>query len=336
MQGLTKTLTRLFGLTVGSLILTGQLAQAETLRIAQQYGFASLPLMVTQQQELITKKAAEMGIPDLDVEWSTFSGGTTMNEALVSGNLDIAAAGVTPLLTIWDKTKGSLNVKGLVSLGSIPLVMTTNKPQIKTLKDLSASDKIALPAVKVSVQAAFLQMASAATFGQDGFSQLDTLTVSMPHPDAATALMSGGTEITAHITSSPFVEQELAHPGIHKVVSSHDVLGSTTNVALYTSEAFYNGNPKLVEVVASAVSEAMEFINRDKPATARIYKEMTGTSLSEDLLLAALNDETNVFTTVPQGFMKYAGFLHERGALKNKPESWKDIFFSVAHSLSGS
>ena len=39
------------------------------------------------------------------------SGGSAVNDALLSGAVDIAGAGVGPLLTIWDRTRGKQNVK---------------------------------------------------------------------------------------------------------------------------------------------------------------------------------------------------------------------------------
>jgi hypothetical protein len=34
--------------------------------------------------------------------------------------------------------------------------------------------------------------------------------------------------------------------------------------------------------------------------------------------------------------MKFAAFLHKNGNIKNKPASWKDYFWDVAHHLKGS
>jgi NitT/TauT family transport system substrate-binding protein len=34
--------------------------------------------------------------------------------------------------------------------------------------------------------------------------------------------------------------------------------------------------------------------------------------------------------------MKYLDFMHRTGALKVKPDSWKDMFFPMAHALPGS
>ena len=63
-----------------------------------------------------------------------------MNEALLSGALDVASAGVPPLLTLWDRTKGKQNVKAIASLGSMPNYLLSNNPAVKSIKDLTGSN----------------------------------------------------------------------------------------------------------------------------------------------------------------------------------------------------
>lgn len=187
-------------------------AEVREVRIAQQFGVAYLPLMVMKNTRLIERQADRLGVGPLKVTWTTFSSGADMNTALISGSLDFASGGVGPVLQIWGRTQGNLNVKGVASLGSLPLYLNTVNPAVKTLRDLSDKDRIALPAVKVSIQAVLLQMAAAQTFGEANYAALDRLTVSMSHPQATAALLSG-TEITAHFTNSPFQEQQLQWPG---------------------------------------------------------------------------------------------------------------------------
>ncbi len=191
-------------------LLSGAAAQAETakLRIAQQYGLSYLPLMVAKEQKLVEKHAIASGLSDLSVEWLQISGASGMNEALISGNLDFATAGVTPMILVWDKTRGTANIIGVSSLGSMPNVLTATNPAVKSIRDFTDKDRIALPSVKVGFQPILLQMAADKEFGQ--YDKLDHLTVSLPHPDAAAAILSGGSEITAHFTAAPFVQQELA------------------------------------------------------------------------------------------------------------------------------
>lgn len=76
-----------------------------------------------------------------------------MNDALLSNSLQFASGGVGPLLTLWSRTKGNLDVKAVGAINSMPLYLNTSSPNIKSLKDFTDKDKIALPAVKVSIQA---------------------------------------------------------------------------------------------------------------------------------------------------------------------------------------
>ncbi|MES2946773.1 MAG: sulfonate ABC transporter substrate-binding protein, partial [Pseudomonadota bacterium] len=94
-------------------------AHAEgTISIAQQFGIGYLILDVVQDQKLIEKYGKTQGL-DIKVEWNQISGATAMNEALLANSLDVVSAGVPPLLTLWDRTKGKQNVKAVAALGSL-------------------------------------------------------------------------------------------------------------------------------------------------------------------------------------------------------------------------
>lgn len=90
------------------------------IRIAEQYGIVYLLLNVARDQQLIEKHGRQAGV-DIDVQWTRLSGGAAVNDALLSGAIDIAGAGVGPLLTIWDRTLGRQNVRGVASLGNFPI-----------------------------------------------------------------------------------------------------------------------------------------------------------------------------------------------------------------------
>jgi NitT/TauT family transport system substrate-binding protein len=102
-----------------------------------------------------------------------------MNEALLSGALDVASAGVPPLLTLWDRTKDKQNVKAIASLGSMPNYLLSNNPAVKTIKDLSDKDRIAVPAAGVGFQSRTLQIETAKLYGAD-FKRFDNISVSLP------------------------------------------------------------------------------------------------------------------------------------------------------------
>jgi NitT/TauT family transport system substrate-binding protein len=321
------------------LLATAFSAQAEVnnLKIAEQYGISYLPLMIMEDQHLVEKYAKEAGINDLKVSWSKFAGGNVMNDALLSDSLHFASGGVAPMITLWAKTRGNYNVKAVSALNSMPLYLNTRNPNVKTIKDFTEKDKIALPAVKVSIQAVTLQMAAEQAFGAGQQNKLDKLTVTMSHPDGQAALISGNSEVDAHFTSPPFQYQELDKPGIHKVLDSYQVLGGPASFNLvWTTTKFRNENPKVYAAFTKALDEATAMINKDKKWAAEAYLRISKDKDSLDNVMKVLNDPEVKFTTTPQNVIKYVDFMHKIGSIKAKPASWKDLFFPNVHNLPGS
>jgi NitT/TauT family transport system substrate-binding protein len=324
-------------LVLAGLLASGAQVQAEgKISIAQQFGIGYLILDVVRDQKLIEKYGKEQGL-DIEVDWRSISGATAMNEALLAGSLDVVSAGVPPMLTVWDRTHGRQNVKAIAALGSMPNYLLSNNPSVKTIYDLTDKDRIAVPAAGVGFQSRTLQIETANRFGKDQFKKFDTISVSLPHPDASAALIAGGSEISAHFSSPPFQYQALEHPNVHKVLSSYDVLGghATFNV-LYTTEKFHDENPKTYRAFYQALSEAEQIIKSDKSAAAQTYLKVENSKLPLPLVQKIVADPEIDFTIVPQRTFIYAEKLHELGVLKNKAASWKDYFFPEAYDQAGS
>ncbi len=311
-------------------------AQVRELSVAKQHGIGYLPLMIMEHDKLIEKHAKAAGLGDIAVKWATFAGAAAMNDALLSGNLEFAAVGTTSVPLLWAKTRGTpQEVKAVCSLSSVPLFLNTRDPAVQSIKDFTNKNKIALPAVKISTMALVLQMAAAKAFGPENYSKLDHLTISRSHPDAMTALLSQSGEIDSHFTWPPFQYRELKHPGIHTVLSSYDVTGGpATTVAMVAASRFREANPKIVTAFIAAMNEANELIGQDTRRAAQIYIDMTKDPDSVDNIAQMLKPEQ--FTTTPQKTMLFAEFLHSVGGIKDKPGSWKDMFFPEVHGLSGS
>ena len=325
-------------LTAVTLLALPLLARAELdeIKVAKQYGISYLPLMLMEDGRLIEKHARASGI-EVKVTWATFAGGNVMNDALLSNSLQIASGGVGPLVTLWSRTRGNLDVRGVGALNSMPLYLVTRDPQVRTVGDLSDRDRIALPAAKISVQALALQMAAEQLFGPYEWDRQDVLTVSMAHPDAMQALLSGQSEVNAHFGSPPYQYQELARPGMHLVLNNYDVMGGavTFNV-VWTTARFRADNPKLYAAFVAALDEAEATINGDKHAAAAAYLRISGDKDTREDIERMLGDPQVVFTTTPQNVMKYADFMYKTGAIKVKPDTWKDLFFPNVHTLPGS
>ena len=310
-------------------------AHAETVRIARQFGLSYLPLILMQDGGLIEMEAKARGI-DLDVQWLIFTGGPPINDALISGNIDMASGGVGPMLTIWSRTRATLRVKGIAALGSMPMWLMTTNPAVRNLADLTEKDRIALPGVKVSIQAVVLQMAAEKAFGAGNQYRLDPLTVSMGHPDGMTAMLGGGSEVTAHFTSAPYMYEEAATGRAHRVLSSYDVLGGphTFNVVWATTR-YYQGHPQVVAAFMAALDRAMGMIVEHPDQAAETWVRVEKARLSVADAAAMIRQKDNEWTTTPRRVMDFCNFMQATGAIKERAENWHQIFFPSAHGPDG-
>lgn len=305
------------------------------LRIVEQFGTVYLPLHVLRDQKLIEKHGQKAGL-EIKVEWTKLSGGAAINDALISGAVDIGAAGAGPVLVLWDRTRGSADVKIIAALGEQPNYLITSNPNVKTLKDFTKTDKIAVPAVVVSQQSRLLQIAAEKEFGEGKFNALDDLTVNLPHPDATAALLSGSSTITAHFSNPPYQEQALQDPKIHKVLSSYDIMGGRiTPTLLYATSKFRNENPRTFKVFYDALNEASHWIESHKAEAAETYIRIEQSKLDPAFVKSVIDSPEVSFTTVPKGTFKYAAFLAKIGAIKTRPASWKDYTFEELHDKQG-
>ena len=311
-------------------------AEVGQVTIAKQYGLLFLPLIIMEQNHLMEKQAAKAGIPNLVVKWQRMTGGNVMNEALISGNLDFASGGVPPFLILWSKTQGNLDVKGVAAMDSLPIYLNTRDPSVKTIKDITDKNRIAMPAAGISIQAIMLQMAAAKEWGPDQARRLDKNGVTLAHPEAMSQMLSNMGAIDSHFASPPYNFQELTKPGIHKVLDSYDVLGPATCEVVWTTSKFHKENPKVYKAFLDAFQEAIDFINTNKQQAAEIYVKSTDNKESLKDTLEIINHPHTEYTTTPKGIMKYAAFMKQVGLVNKTPADWKDLFFPEIHATPGS
>ena len=239
---------------VSAVLLCG-VAQAEVneVRITKQFGLGFLPLMVMEDQKLVEKQSKAAGLPEVKGVFMTLSNPAAMNDGLLSGQIDYGTNGPPAVITIWARTKGSGNeIKGVAGMVLTPMWLNTNNPNVKSIRDFTEKDKIAVTAVKVSIPAIIMQMAAVKEWGKDNYAKLDPLTVSMSHPDGMAAFLSKR-DVTAHFTSPPFMYKELEQPGVQRIMSSDDVMGGPTTFSnLYSTSKFHDANPRVYKAVLAA------------------------------------------------------------------------------------
>ena len=330
-----KTFVRLItGFVLAFILIAPAYAEVNEIRITKQPGLVYLPLTIMETNHLLEKQAKARGLGDIKVTWTVFTSGATAVDALLSGNVDLVTSGGTNMLVAWSASNG--RVKGVAGAVAIPMLLVTRNPNVKTIRDFTAADKIAVPSLKVSVQATILRMAVAKEFGDSEVGRLDNFTVAMGHPDAYIALASGKGDLDSHFSLPPYWEEELKIPGVHTVLNSLDVAGGpVSNGVVFGTTEFHDANPKLMAAFLAAQTEAIDLIHNNKRLAAQIYLQDSHEKWSVDEIVAMLNDPNFVYSVAPRQSMKLHDSMFKSGIIKKPATSWKDYFFSEVHNLPG-
>jgi NitT/TauT family transport system substrate-binding protein len=309
--------------------------ERKDIKIAIQFGIGYLPIIIASEEKLFEKRLQEAGLADTQVTLLQFSGAPAISDAMLSRNVDLATYGTTGFLVAWDKTRGNLNIKGLCSIATMQSVLLANRADIKSIADFRPEDRISVPAT-VAPQAIILRMAAEKAFGSGQQNKLDAQMVVLPHPEGLRALLSRS-GVVAQVTSPPFDSLALKDAGIHKVLTSDDVLGGpSTFLVLATSESFAQENPKTTKAVLLAVEDAMGIINQDRAKAASIYLKRDDAKLDQGFVEQLLASPDNRYETTPVRIMKYVEFLRQTKALRHPPGDWHDLFLPILADKSGS
>lgn len=311
-------------------------AEVSELTITKQPGLLFTPMLLMENHKLVEKHIKAAGLGDVKVTWTNLNSGGAANDALLSGSVQVVTSGVSNLLILWGKTNG--NVKALQGVSGLPFKLLTRNPDVKTIKDFKPTDRIALPTVRMSMQAITLGIALQKAWGDEKANEkLLPNQVQMGHPDALAALLNPGHELTSHFASSPFQEIALKNPAIHTVLDSRDALGGDAHVSLaYATTQFYEANPKTVRAFLAAYEEAADMIKSDPKGSATTYLSMMKERATVDEVVELLTQPGAIFQAAPVRTMVYAEYMAKAGFIKPFPKSWKDYFFPLLHDREGS
>ncbi|HEV8676889.1 MAG TPA: ABC transporter substrate-binding protein [Methylomirabilota bacterium] len=298
--------------------------EAKVLRIVKQPGLGYLQLIVMREQKLLEKR-----LPGVELEWRQLTSGPVIRDAMVAGQLDIGSGGLGPFIQAIDK---GLDWRTLGALNEMPVFLNCARPEIKSLKDVKPTDRIAMPAIG-SIQHVVLQMQAERELGNP--KALNQQIVAMAHPDATAAILSKR-EITCHLSSPPFQYEQLRDPGIHKVFDSYQAAGGPHTFNLtWASEKWAKANPRLVQGFVDALREATDFISEKPAEAARIYVTSEKAKSTPEEILQIMKQEGIRYTMTPAGLVKFAGFMQKIAMIKTVPGSWKEYAFEHLHGLPG-
>ena len=300
----------------------------EPVRIGLGSGLAFQPAYICEDLKLVEKHGKESHL-DLRVNYQRFLGAASLQDALASGAIDMAPFGAAPLLTAWEKAKDTRRQIFAVSgLTTLPLVLLSNRSDIRSLADFHSADRIAIPS-RSAPQLYLLQMQSEKVFGQ--YDKLRGEIVVLSHAEAVNDLVGEKDSVTGYFSSAPYTNIALADGRVHKVLSASDVIdGKASFLILGASKGYIASHPKVPEVVAKAIDEAARIIHDDPHRAAEIYllhePSRTLNAAAVAGVLSGLRDE---FGSAVRGIGAFADFMGRHGELKSPPASWKEIVAPV-------
>jgi NitT/TauT family transport system substrate-binding protein len=296
----------------------------EPVRVGFGFGLAFLPVYICQDLKLVEKygKAARLA---LKPSYQRFVGVGPLQDALGDGSIDLAPFGIAPLLAAREKSKDTprqiLAVSGLTTL---PPVLVTNRPEVRTLADFRASDRIAVPSASAP-QLYLLQMQSEKVFGQ--YDKLRSQIVVLSHAAAVADLLAASDSVAGYFSSPPYTEIALADGRIHKVLSAADVVdGKASFLVIGATKAYVDAHPKVTEAIIKAIDEASRIIRDDPRRAAAIYLAHEPSKTFDTATIAkVLADIKDEFGSTVHGIAAFADFMGRHDELKSPPQSWKDI-----------
>ena len=262
---------------------------------------------------------------ELRPSYQRFLGAGPLQEALGNGAIDMAPFGTAPLLAAWEKAKDTpRQIFAVSGLTTLPPVLLTNRPEVRTLADFRAADRIAVPSA-TSPQLYLLQMQSEKVFGQ--YDKLRGQIVVLSHPDAVADLLAAKDSVAGYFSSAPFTEIALADGRIHKVLSAADVIdGKASFLVIGATKAYIAAHPKVTEAIVKAMDEAAHIIHDDPRRAAEIYLAHEPSKTFDAAAIAAvLGDIKDEFGSAVHGIGAFADFMGRHGELKSPPANWKEI-----------
>ena len=289
--------------------------------IAYQSSIAYAPLVVMQEKKIIEKYYDG----DVEIEWKIMNNGAEINEGITAGEVDFGAVGVSPAISA---IKSGVPCKIFTGISTQPYGIQTNNENIKSLKDITAKDQIAI--TNVNSQPHILLAVAAKNQLGDAHA-LDSNLVVLANPDGYSSLVSGA--VQCHMVISPYNFMEDAEEGIHTIEISEDIwpIDNTFIVGL-ASNKIHDENPDLYNAFLKGLDEAMEFIKTNPDDTAQILS--AGYDADVNDIKTWLTDKASNYNTELKGVMELGKFMVEEGFL-DKDKEVKDISELVFDNVKG-
>jgi NitT/TauT family transport system substrate-binding protein len=305
-------------------VALGPALAQEQITIGLGYGFAFLPLYVCEDLKLVEKQAKAAHL-NATARFQHFVNAGELRSALEAGQIDMAPFGTAPLLTdaLQEKDAGR-QIVAVSGITSLPLTLLSNQASERSIADLKANDRIAVP-TPTSPQIYLLQMQSEKTLGN--YDRFHNQIVILSHAQAIAALADNTGEATAYFASPPFTEIALRAANVHPILTSSDVMnGKSSFLILGAQRSYMRAQVQAAELVAKAIDEAAHVIRDDPKRAAQIYLTHEPSAVLNGATMEAIvRDSKDEFGSPVYGVQATADFMARIGELKGSLRSWKDI-----------
>ncbi|WP_018214529.1 ABC transporter substrate-binding protein [Desulfitobacterium hafniense] len=284
------------------------------IKIAEQYGLAYAPLQIMKEQQLLEAK-----MPGIEVSWRQLGNTAAIREAMLAGELDVGFMAIPPFLIGWDK---GMDWKIACGLSSSPIGLVVNKDRIRSIRDFTKEDRIALPQPG-SIQHILLSMACEKEWGDP--MRLDNQLVTLDHPDGMSALLARS-EVSAHFTTPPYLFKELDEPGMRQILDGQEVMGEEFTFAVgVATGTFYKEQPEVYEAFLKALEEALNFMEDNPTETVNILAKAY--QMDREALLDYLEHWDTAYSSEVQGVMKFAVVMKNYGYINRKPAHLEEVLW---------
>ena len=275
------------------------------------------PVLVMKERRLV-----EQRVPRLSVEWKVIPRTETVHEALLTGGLDVAIGSATTFMVF--RASGA-PVRALAAVSELPIGVVGNRPEARTLRDLRASDRVAVPDAD-SHEATMLRMAALRELGDPR--ALDGLLVGVSAGEGLAALRSRQ-GVTAQALMTPYLDVAQDTTGLRRLDDPAGLPATTTQLA-YTLPDLRERRRPLFDAFVDALNEAATLVTSEPDALAALVNETDELDLSTPTLAAYVRRPGVRFGTRFRGVADLAGFLTLTGQVHDPPPTWGELTFEPA------
>lgn len=307
-----STLRKILLIVTTALLLLSSCAEKKpSITIAEQYGLAYAPLEIMKRKGFLKELA-----PEADIRWVKLANTAAIREAVLAGDVDAGFMGIPPFLIARDH---KMPWKIATGLSQSPLGLVVSYSNIQTVDDFTDKSRIALPQPG-SIQHILLSMALKKS--HDDHAHLDSLLVSMKHPDGMAALLSG--VVDGHFTSPPYLFHETDNENFHQLISGEEAMGEPfTFIVGAVTEEFYQNQPELYQHYLTAIGQAIDYINQHPAECAEILS--VAYNMDRLIIEDYLSRPGMVYETEVRGVETFIEFMNSIGMID--PTSEEEVFF---------